>query len=131
MEGNKLSIKIDDWKTFEKNNPTIALNILYIKEKEICPSYISKINLNCEKQIILLTIPNEEKEGWHYLEVKKLSTLLREITSKHHGDFYCLNCLYSFRTENKLKSHEKVCKNKDSRGILMPSEKENILEFNI
>ena len=25
--------KIDDWKTFEKNNPTIALNILYIKEK--------------------------------------------------------------------------------------------------
>ena len=26
--------KIDDWKTFEKNNPTIALNILYIKEKK-------------------------------------------------------------------------------------------------
>ena len=25
--------KIDDWKTFEKNNPTIALKILYIKEK--------------------------------------------------------------------------------------------------
>ena len=23
--------KIDDWKTFEKNNPTIALNIFYIK----------------------------------------------------------------------------------------------------
>ena len=38
---------------FEKNNPTIALNILCIKEKEICPAYISKINSNCEKQIIL------------------------------------------------------------------------------
>ena len=25
--------KIDDWITFEKNNPTIALNILYIKKK--------------------------------------------------------------------------------------------------
>ena len=35
--------KIDDWKMFEKNNPTIALNILCIKEKEICPAYISKI----------------------------------------------------------------------------------------
>ena len=35
--------KIDDWKTFEKNNPTIALNILYIKGKEIYPAYISKI----------------------------------------------------------------------------------------
>ena len=25
--------KIDNWKMFEKNNPTIALNILHIKEK--------------------------------------------------------------------------------------------------
>ena len=27
-------------------------------------------------------IPNEEKEGWHYRIVKKLSILLRGITSK-------------------------------------------------
>ena len=26
--------KIDDWKTLEENNPKIALNILYIKEKK-------------------------------------------------------------------------------------------------
>ena len=38
-------------------------------------------------------ISNEEKEWWHYLAVKKLSTLSRGITSKHHGDFYFLNCL--------------------------------------
>ena len=30
--------KIDDWKTFEKNNLTIAVNILFIKEKEIRPA---------------------------------------------------------------------------------------------
>ena len=24
---------------------------------------------------------------WHYLAVKKKNALLREITSKHHGDF--------------------------------------------
>ena len=71
--------KIDDWETFQKNYPTIALNILYIKEKEICPVYISKINLNSEKQITLL-IPNREKEGWHYLALKLLSALLRGIT---------------------------------------------------
>ena len=45
--------------------------------------------------------------------------------------FYCLNCLHSFRAENKLQSHKKVCKNKDFRGIVMPPpEKDNILEFN-
>ena len=81
---------------------------MYIKEKEICPAYISKITSNCEKQIILLMIPDEEKEGWHYLAITKLSNLLRAITSKHHDDFYCLNCLNSFRTENKLKSHIKI-----------------------
>ena len=29
---------MDDWKTFEKNNPTIAFNILYIKKEEISPT---------------------------------------------------------------------------------------------
>ena len=32
-------------------------------------------------------IQNEEKEGWHYLVVKKLSVLLRRITSKHDAVF--------------------------------------------
>ena len=34
-KGTHYPSKIDDWKMFEKNNPTIALNILYAKEKEI------------------------------------------------------------------------------------------------
>ena len=41
-----------------------------------------------------------------------------------------MNCLHSFRTENKLKSHERVCENKDFCGTVMLSEKYNILEFN-
>ena len=63
---------------------------------------------------------NEEKDGWHYLAV----------TSKHKGDFHCLNCLHYFRAENKLKSHEKVCK-KEFCGTFMPLKKENIVELNI
>ena len=126
-EGINYPSKIYDLETFEKNNPIIALNILYTKEKELCPVYIS--NINCEKQIILLIIPNNEK-GDCILAVKRLSTLLRGITSKHHGDFYCLNCPHSFRTENKLKSHERICKNKGFCGIVMSTKKDNILEFN-
>ena len=59
---------------------------------------------------------------------KKIFALLHGITSKNKGDFYSSNCLHSFITENKLKSHEKVCKNKDICRIVMPSEN-NILEF--
>ena len=86
--------KIDDWKKSEKNNPTIALNILCNKQKKYFPLIFQIIP--CEKPIILLMILNKEKEGWHYLGLKKLPTLLRGITSKHHGNFYCLNCLHSF-----------------------------------
>ena len=52
-----------------KNNPKIALNILYTKEKEICPVYTLKVISIYEKKILLM-IPNKEREGWHYLAVK-------------------------------------------------------------
>ena len=45
------------------------------------------------------------------------------------GNFYFLNCLNYFRKENKFRSNEKVCKNKDFCGIVMSSEKDKILEF--
>ena len=72
-------------------------------------------------------IPN--REGWPYLTVKRLSALLRGIMSKHHSDFCCLNCLYSFRTKNKRELHKKVCENKDFCNVVMPSEDTKILGF--
>ena len=48
-------------------------------------------NINREKQVILLMISKEDNQRWHYPAIKKLFALLRGITSKHHGDFYCLN----------------------------------------
>ena len=47
---------------------------------------------------------------WHYFDVKKLSALLRGITLKYNGDFYCLNCLHSFGTENTRESYRKNVK---------------------
>ena len=52
------------------------------------------------------------------------------MTSKHHGDFYCLNCFHSFATENKLQSHKRVCGKKDYCKFIIPSEDNKILEFN-
>ena len=61
---------------------------------------------------------------------KKVSVLLREITSKYDCDFYCLNCFHSFRTKNNLKSYKRVSENKDFCNIVMPSEDAKILELN-
>ena len=65
-------------------------------------------------------IPN--KERCHYIAVKTLSALLLGITSKDKGDFYCLNCLHSFRIKTKLESHKKVCENKIFCSIELLSE---------
>ena len=36
---------------------------------------------------------------------KELSALLRGIISNHVGDFYCLNCLDLYRTEDFVVKH--------------------------
>ena len=77
MGGNKFSIKKDDWRKLEKNNLIIALNVLYVKIEKVYPAYVSNDNSNSEQQVILLIILNIEK--WHYLAIRKLSALLREI----------------------------------------------------
>ena len=61
--------------------------------KEIRLAYKSKYNFTHKNQVILLMITDDKK--WHYLAVKRLSALLRGITSKHDGDFYSLNCFHS------------------------------------
>ena len=81
-----------DWKKFESNNKSIALNILYVlyNTEKIRHAYKSIYNLTRENQVILLMITDGEK--WHYLAVKRLSALFRGIIGNNNGDFYCLNC---------------------------------------
>ena len=108
---------IKEWKRFEKNNETIALNILQVPHDEIkiTHAYKSEYNHTRKNQVVLLMITDGEK--WHYTALKSeptedgfnrptksLSRLFRGITSNHDGDFYCLNCLHSFRTDNALKN---------------------------
>ena len=58
-------------------------------------------------------------EKSNYLAEKSKSKLLHGITAKHNDGSYCMSCLHSFRTKNKHKSHENVCKNHDYCHIEM------------
>ena len=72
---------------FERNNKTIALNMLCINynTKTIRVAYRSEHNNKCHKQAIFLMITDGNK--WHYLAVEKLTGLLLGVTSKYVGDF--------------------------------------------
>ena len=119
-----------EWQKFERNNDTIALNVLYVEQntKKISVVYKSKYNNKRKKQVILLMIGDGKK--YHYLAVTNLSGLLQGNSSNHRGDFYCLNCFNSYTTKNKLKEHEEICNNHDSCRIEMPKWVEKILKYN-
>ena len=116
-----------DWKKFELNNKSIALNILYVPHNTEKIRHAYKSKYNRENQVILLMITDGKK--WHYLAVKGLSALFREITGNNHGDFYCLNSFQSYTTENKLKKHKQVCENHDYCYVEMPREDNKVLKY--
>ena len=119
-----------DWRKFECNNKTIALNILYVpyNTKKINQAYISKHNNERDNRVNLLMI-TDETNNWHYFAVKRMSRLLREITSNHNGDFSCLNCFHPYTTEKKLRKQERICKNHDFCYPKMPDKDNKILKY--
>ena len=119
-----------DWKKFKSNNKSTALNVLYIPHntKDIRHTYKSKFNLTRKHEVILLMI-SDDGEKWHYLCVKKLSALLRGISSNHNGDVCCMNYFKSSRTKSKLEIHKKMCENHDYCYVQMPNNENKILEY--
>ena len=118
-----------DYSAFEKNKNDIAINILYVpcKTKEIRQVYISKLNKTRNIHANLLMITNGTG-NWHYLAIKSISGLLRGVTSKHNGDYYCLNCFQLYTTEKKLRKHKKVCENHHFCNLKMSDEDNKILK---
>ena len=79
---------------------------------------------------------------WHYLALKSVCKtngyscptrsfprLIRGIMSNNNGDFYCLNCFHSYRTDNELKRHERLYDKHDYCHVKMPTE-DKILKYN-
>ena len=77
-EGIDFPAGIKDWKKFERNNKTIALNILYVPHNTINFAYKSKYSCKRKNQVVLLMITNgkqsDEVDKWHYIALKSART---------------------------------------------------------
>ena len=123
---------IKEWKRFKKNNETIALNILQVPHDEIkiTHAYIVLLMITDGKNWHYTALKSKPTEDGFNRPTKSLSRLFRGIISNHDGDFYCLNCLHSFRTDNALKRHERLCDNNDYCNVEMPKPCNKTLKYN-
>ena len=62
--------------------------------------------------------------------IRSLFRLFRGITANNNGDFYCLDWLHSFRTDNALKRHKRLCSNNDYCLVKMPTKDNKTLKYN-
>ena len=97
-EGLEFPVSIKKIDKFEKNNPGIAVNVLFSNKGSIYTAYRSERNVKCKKQVNLLMIVDGEKR--HHTAIKSMSRLSSKLNEKTRRAYhFCMNCLNSFQTE--------------------------------
>ena len=113
---------------FEKNNPGIAVNVMFsIKKSQKQNVYTkrrSERNVKCKKQVNLLMIEDDEKR--HYTAIKSISRLFKSLNATHKGaHHFCINCLNGFRTESARDKHYEYCSSNGHVNVRCPLKKKN------
>ena len=94
---------------FEKNNPGIAVSVLFSNKKSqnIYAARRSEHNVKCKKQVNLLMIVDAKKR--HYATIKNISRLLSKLNGKIKRAYhYCINCFNGFRTASARDKHMSI-----------------------
>ena len=106
---------------FEKNNPGIAVTVLFSnkKSRNIYTVRRSARNVKCKKQVNLLMIMNGENR--HYTAIKGISRLLKSLNTNDKVAYhFCINCLNGFRTEPARDKHYEYCSSNGHVKVKMP-----------
>ena len=125
-----LPVSIKNIDKFEKNNPGIAVNVLFSKKKSqnIYTVRRSKHNVECKKQVNLLMIEDGGKR--HYTATINISRLLSKLNGKTRRAYhFCMNCLNGFRAESARDKHYEYCSSNGHVKVTMPTEEEKWLKF--
>ena len=115
---------------FEKNNPGIAINVLFSKKKNqnIYSVRRSDRNVKCKKQVNLLM--RVDGENRHHTAIKSISRLLKSLNATHKGAYhFCMNWLNGFRTASARDKHYEYYSSNGHVKVKMPTEKEKRLKF--
>lgn len=122
IEGMNFPPTLHDIKLFEKNNPSISVNIYGLENKCIVtgPLYVTKNKRKNHCNLLYI----EQKNKGHYCLIKDLVRLVRRQVTHFKGKVYlCETCLQFFNNEARYKSHN--C----SKSLSILPEKNTTLQF--
>ena len=93
-----------DYKAFEMNNKSIAMNVLQEVERKISHLCKSEFNKTRENHVILLILSDHQKQ--QYVAVKNLNALLKD--KNKCSEHFCINCFKKFRRKSRLEKHYEI-----------------------
>ena len=126
--GLEFLLEIQKIGKFERNNPGIAVNVLFKRKKSIYTARRSELNGKRSNQVNLLMIV--DRENRHFTAIKNISRLFKSLNANHKGAYhFCMNCLNGFRTASTRDKHYDYCSSNGHVKVKMPAKKEKRLNF--
>jgi hypothetical protein len=121
LTGIKFPTPINQVGRFEKNNPTISINVYVLgkDEKEIMPKYVTK----CGKRQIhidLLLLTSDDKP--HYVWIKNMSALICHRSKSKNAVFVCPHCVHPFTSKKAFDNHFADCAKHKYQAVRYPKE---------
>ena len=108
MTDIKFPTPINQAALFERNNPTISINVYVLgeDEKEIIPKFVTKCGKR-DKHVDLLLLTSGDKN--HYVWIKNMSALICRRSNRQHTMFVCPQCVHPFTTKQAFTNHFEDC----------------------
>ena len=117
-------VKLSDIAKFENLNK-ISINVFGFENNEIVPLKLTKLKLQRHVNLMLLT----NGDGQHYSVITNLDRLLASRNLHRGRTHFCNYCLHGFSNEQLLEQHIPYCSIHMPTRVLLPTERNKILEF--
>jgi hypothetical protein len=110
LTGLTFPVSINRIARFEKNNPTISINVYALgkDDREIIPKFVTKCGAR-EKHVDLLLLSPKTGDNFHYTWIKNMSALICSRT-KYRGIMHvCPHCVHPFTSSRAFEDHFPDC----------------------
>jgi TusA-related sulfurtransferase len=110
LTGLKCPVPVNKIARFEKNNPTISINVYALGKdgQEMIPKFVTKCGAR-ERNVDLLLFSAETDDNFHYTWIQNLSALICHRTKHESVVHVCPHCVHPFTSSRAFAEHLPDC----------------------